>query len=84
MKKCRVNFQPETTAVLTGVKEVQRAQKVNGVATLITTQMQVFNHPATMLKDVRFELTADLQGSGMQDENSGNGGNSGGDDEPRP
>ena len=84
VKKCRVNFQPETTAVLTGVKEVQRAQKVNGVATLITTQMQVFNHPATMLKDVRFELTADLQGSGMQDENSGNGGNSGGDDEPRP
>ena len=56
------------------------------VATIVDTQMQVFDHPATMLKDVRFELTADVNGSGMQAENSGGGGNSGnsGDDEPRP
>ena len=86
VKKGRVNFQPEVTSVLKGVSEVQRARIINGVATLVTTQQQVFDHPATMLKDVRFELTADLQGSGMQDGDSGNSGNSGnaGDDEPRP
>jgi hypothetical protein len=54
------------------------------VATVVETAMQVYNHPAVMLKDIRFELTADVNGSGMQDENSGSGGNSGGDDEPRP
>ena len=86
VKKSRVNFQPETTAVLKGVKDVQRARIINGVATIVDTQMQVFDHPATMLKDVRFELTADVNGSGMQAENSSGGGNSGnsGDDEPRP
>ena len=84
VKRSRVNFQPETTAVLKGVKDVQRARIINGVATIVDTQMQVFDHPATMLKDVRFELTADVNGSGMQAENSGSGGNSGGDDEPRP
>ena len=86
VKKGRVNFQPEVTSVLKGVSEVQRARIINGVATLVTTQQQVFDHPATMLKDVRFELTADLQGSGIEpasDSGSG-GGNSGGDDEPRP
>ena len=86
VKKSRVNFQPETTAVLKGVKDVQRARIINGVATIVDTQMQVFDHPATMLKDVRCELTADVNGSGMQAENSSGGGNSGnsGDDEPRP
>ena len=86
VKKGRVNFQPEVTSVLKGVSEVQRARIINGVATLVTTQQQVFDHPATMLKDVRFELTADVNGSGMQAENSSGGGNSGnsGDDEPRP
>ena len=86
VKRCRVNFQPETTSVLKGVAEVQRARIVNGVATLVTTQQQVFDHPATMLKDVRFELTNDLQGSGIEPGDSGNSGNSGnsGDDEPRP
>ena len=80
-----VNFQPEVTSVLKGVSEVQRARIINGVATLVTTQQQVFDHPATMLKDVRFELTADLQGSGIEPaSDSGSGGNSGGDDEPRP
>ena len=85
VKKSRVNFQPEVTSVLKGVSEVQRARIINGVATLVTTQQQVFDHPATMLKDVRFELTADLQGSGIEPaSDSGSGGNSGGDDEPRP
>ena len=86
VKKGRVNFQPEVTSVLKGVSEVQRARIINGVATLVTTQQQVFDHPATMLKDVRFELTADLQGSGIEPADSGNSGNSGnsGDDEPRP
>ena len=85
VKKSRVNFQPETTAVLKGVKDVQRARIINGVATLVATQQQVFDHPATMLKDVRYELTADLQGSGIAEpSDSGSGGNSGGDDEPRP
>nr|MCR4914217.1 hypothetical protein [Prevotella sp.] len=86
VKKGRVNFQPEVTSVLKGVSEVQRARIINGVATLVTTQQQVFDHPATMLKDVRFELTADLQGSGIEPGDSGNSGNSGnsGDDEPRP
>ena len=86
VKKGRVNFQPEVTSVLKGVSEVQRARIINGVATLVTTQQQVFDHPATMLKDVRFELTADLQGSGIEPADSGNSGNGGnsGDDEPRP
>ena len=86
VKKSRVNFQPETVSVLKGVVDVQRARMINGVATVVETQQQVFDHPATMLRDIRFELTADVQGSGMQDENSGNSGNSGGggDDEPRP
>ena len=84
VKKGRVNFQPEVTSVLKEVVTVQRPKMVNGVATVVETAMQVYNHPAVMLKDIRFELTADVNGSGMQDENSGGGGNSGGDDEPRP
>ena len=85
VKKSRVNFQPETTAVLKGVKDVQRARVIDGVATIVETQMQVFDHPATMLRDVRFELTADLQGSGFETDGGGSGGDDGGDDdEPRP
>ena len=84
VKNSRVNFIPETTAVLKGVKDVQRARIVNGVATIVETQMQVYNHPATMLKDIRFELTNDLQGSGMGDEEGGSGGDDGGEEEPRP
>ena len=84
VKKSRVLFQPETQSVLKGVKEVQRARIVNGVAEAYTTQMQVFDHPATMLKDVRFELTADLQGSGFETDGGGGGDGGGDDDEPRP
>ena len=84
VRAVRVNFQPETTAVLKETKPVQRARIINGVPTLVETEMQVFSHPATMLKDVRFELTKDLQGSGMGADDSGGGGDDGGDDEPRP
>ena len=83
VKNSRVNFIPETTAVLKGVKTTQRARIVNGVATIVETQMQVYNHPATMLKDIRFELTNDLQGSGFETDGGG-GGDDGGDEEPRP
>jgi hypothetical protein len=85
VKKSRVNFQPETVSVLKGVVDVQRARMINGVATVVETQQQVFDHPATMLRDIRFELTADVQGSGMGNETpSGGGDQGGGDDEPRP
>ena len=86
VKKSRVLFQPETTAVLKGVTEVTRPMKINGVATLVPTTMQVFNHPATMLKDIRFELTKDLQGSGIAggSDDTGGGDDTGGDDETRP
>ena len=85
VKKSRVNFQPETVSVLKGVVDVQRARMINGVATMVETQQQVFDHPATMLRDIRFELTADVQGSGMeQTSDSGSGDQGGGDDEPRP
>ncbi len=46
--------------------------------------MQVYNHPAVMLKDIRFELTKDLQGSGITESGDDSGGGGGGDDEPRP
>ena len=86
VKKSRVNFQPEVASVLKEVVAVQRPKLVNGVPTIVETSMQVYNHPAVMLKDVRFELTNDLQGSGIEPADSGNSGNSGnsGDDEPRP
>lgn len=85
VKKTRINFAPETTAVLKGTVEVQRPMKINGEAVLVTTQQQVFSHPATMLRDVRFELTNDVNGSGIESGSSGGGGSddSGG-DEPRP
>ena len=86
VKKGRVNFQPEVTSVLKEVVTVQRPKMVNGVATVVETAMQVYNHPAVMLKDIRFELTADLQGSGMNEgsDAGGSGGDDSGDDEPRP
>ena len=52
----------------------------------MTTQQQVFSHPATMLRDVRFELTNDVNGSGIESGGSSGGGGSddSGGDEPRP
>ena len=86
VKKTRINFAPETTAVLKGTVEVQRPMKINGEAVLVTTQQQVFSHPATMLRDVRFELTNDVYGSGIESGGSSGGGGSddSGGDEPRP
>ena len=71
VKKSRVNFQPEVASVLKEVVAVQRPKLVN-------------NHPAVMLKDIRFELTKDLQGSGITESGDDSGGGGGGDDEPRP
>ena len=90
VKSLRVNFQPETTAVLKGTKQVTRAKMVNGVATSFASQVQIFSHPATMLKDVSVELTHDVNGSGIGSGSGGSSdggdGGSGGDggDEPRP
>ena len=84
VKKARVNFQPEVTSVLKEVVTVQRPKMVNGQATVVETTMQVFNHPAVMLQDVRFELTKDLQGSGITPASGGDSGDDSGDDEPRP
>ena len=83
VKKSRVNFQPEVASVLKEVVAVQRPKLVNGVPTIVETSMQVYNHPAVMLKDIRFELTKDLQGSGITESGDDSGGG-GGDDEPRP
>lgn len=53
----RVLFQPETSSIATGqTATVERAKMVNGVPTKVTYQVGTYNHPATMLKDVRFEL----------------------------
>ena len=84
VKKSRVNFQPEVASVLKEVVAVQRPKLVNGVPTIVETSMQVYNHPAVMLKDIRFELTKDLQGSGITESGDDSGGGGGGDDEPRP
>ena len=83
VKKSRVLFAPETTAAPTGeTATVQRPALVNGVPTLVEYEVTTYNHPATMLKDVRFELAQNQKGSGF-DEGEG-GGDDGGDDEPRP
>ena len=84
VKKARVNFQPEVASVLKEVVTVQRPKLVNGQAVLVDSTMQVFNHPAVMLQDVRFELTKDLQGSGMTAASGDDSGGDSGDDEPRP
>ena len=84
VKKTRINFAPETTSVLKGVTDVVRPMKVNGEAVLVTSKQQVFAHPVTMLRDVRFELTNDVNGSGIVTGVDGGGGDDGGGDEPRP
>lgn len=56
----RVLFQPETTAIATGkTAQVERAKLVKGVPTKVSYQMATFTHPATMLKDIRFEMAHD-------------------------
>ena len=85
VKRSRVLFQPETASVSTGeTATVQRPALVNGVPTLVSYEMTTYNHPATMLKDVRFELAQDSIGSGIELSGGGTTPDSGGDDEPRP
>ena len=51
----------------------------------LSYEVTTYNHPATMLKDVRFELTKNTLGSGIEADSGGSGdGGGGGDDEPRP
>ena len=85
VKKSRVLFQPETTSTPTGTTAtVQRAQVVNGVPTLVECEVTTYNHPVTMLKDVRFELAQNATGSGMASGGGDGGGGDDGGDEPRP
>ena len=85
VKKSRVLFAPETSSTPTGeTATVQRPALVNGVPTLVEYEVTTYNHPATMLKDVRFELAQNQKGSGFEEDSSGGGGDDGGDDEPRP
>ena len=86
VKKSRVLFAPETTSSPTGeTATVQRPALVNGVPTLVDYEVTTYNHPATMLKDIRFELAHNATGSGItpSGDDSG-GGDGGGGDEPRP
>ena len=83
VKKSRVLFSPESTSTPTGeTATVQRPAMVNGVPTVVSYEVTTYNHPATMLKDVRFELAQNTKGSGFEEEEGG--GDDGGDDEPRP
>ena len=67
VKTSRVNFLPETTAVATGeTMTVERAKLVGGVPTKVAYEVGTFNHPATMLMDVRFELAHDSLGKNAQ------------------
>ena len=87
VKKSRVLFAPETTSSPTGeTATVQRPALVNGVPTLVDYEVTTYNHPATMLKDIRFELAHNATGSGItpSGDDSGGGDGGGGDDEPRP
>ena len=85
VKSSRVLFLPETTSVATGItKPKQVARIVNGVATLVTEEQPVYNHPSTMLKDIRFEVAQNANGSGIEEEESGGGDGGGGGEEPRP
>ena len=86
VKKSRVLFAPETTSSPTGeTATVQRPALLNGVPTLVGYEVTTYNHPATMLKDIRFELAHNATGSGItpSGDDSG-GGDGGGGDEPRP
>ena len=86
VKKSRVLFAPETSSTPTGeTATVQRPALVNGVPTVVDYEVTTYNHPATMLKDVRFELAQNAVGSGItpSGDDSGSGSDSG-DDEPRP
>ena len=90
VKSSRVVFSPETTAVPTGeTAEVQRPAMVNGAPALVTYNMSTYNHPVTMLKDVRFELAKNALASSVtagddDDGDDGEGGDGGGGAGDRP
>lgn len=66
VSSCHVIFAPETESVATGETiEAHRAAIIDGTPTAINYRTKVFNHPVKMLKDVRFELAQDSQGSGI-------------------
>jgi len=76
VKSSRVLFLPQTESVPTGeTKEVTRAVMVDGVATVVTQNVRTYNHPATMLKDVEFEISRDPNGAHVSD--AASGGNNG-------
>jgi hypothetical protein len=83
-EKARVLFQPETESVFKESVSVTRAVMVDGTPTEVQSTMPVYTHPATMLKDIRFELAQDSIGSGIEPSGGGTTPDSGGDDEPRP
>ena len=73
--KRRVLFTPDTSAVPTGeTVTVERAVMVDGTPTAVSCQVATYNHPATMLKDVRFELAQDSLGSGAAPVSGGGNG----------
>jgi predicted histone-like DNA-binding protein len=63
-EKARVLFQPETESVFKESVSVTRAVMVDGTPTEVQSTMPVYTHPATMLKDIRFELA---YGGGYQE-----------------
>ena len=66
VKSCHVIFTPETEAVSSGETALsRRAVIIDGTATIVNYRAKVYNHPAVMLKNVRFELTKDPKGSGI-------------------
>lgn len=66
VKSAHVIFTPETIAVAAGrTTTATRAAMVDGEPKAVSYQTPVYNHPAVMLKDVRFELTKDVLGSGI-------------------
>jgi predicted histone-like DNA-binding protein len=68
VKSCHVIFIPETESVSSGeTAEAHRAIIVDGTPTAVTYRTKVYNHPAVMLKDVRFEMTKDPKGSGISE-----------------
>jgi len=66
VKSCHVIFIPETESVANGETVVShRAAIIDGEPTAVDYQSKVYNHPAVMLKDVRFELAQDSTAAGV-------------------
>ena len=66
VKSCHVIFTPETEAVSSGETALsRRAVIIDGTATIVNYRAKVYSHTAVMLKNVRFELTKDPKGSGI-------------------